>query len=339
VRFAQFNIWVLSRAKLDQVDEDGRGTSLQLKKAAEIIQRVRPDVLLINEIDFDADKRQNLQLFQERYLGVSQRGQEPIHFPHTYFEAVNTGVPTGHDLDNDGASDGPGDGFGFGWYPGQYGMGLLSRFPIDEEHARTFRMLLWKEVHGHLIPHGRQGRPAWYDPEEVEILRLSSKSHWDVPLEIGGRTVHVLCAHPTPMGFDGPEDHNGRRNFDENRLWADYIAGGERARYIVDDAGRRGGLDADALFVLMGDMNNNPRRGRGPYGMAAMSQILSLERVQDPVPPDAYRSVDYVLPSLGFEIVGQGVFWPDVGDPLRVLVEEPERASDHRMTWTDVLLR
>ena len=54
VRFAQFNVWELSRTKLDQVDAAGRGNSLQLTKAAEIIQRVRPDVLLINEIDYDA---------------------------------------------------------------------------------------------------------------------------------------------------------------------------------------------------------------------------------------------------------------------------------------------
>lgn len=135
---------------------------------------------------------------------------------------------------------------------------------------------------------------------------------------------------------DGVEDHRGRRNFDEIRLWADYIAGGERASYIVDDAGRTGGLAAEALFVVMGDMNNNPQRDPGPYGMAAMSQILNLERVQDPISDGVHRSVDYVLPSVGFDVVGQGVFWPADGDSQRVLVDEPEPASDHRMIWVDV---
>lgn len=32
----------------------------------------------------------------------------------------------------------------------------------------------------------------------------------------------------------------------------------------------------------------------------------------------------------------QGVFWPAEGDSLRVLVDEPEPASDHRMIWVDV---
>ena len=54
VRIAAFNVWELSSRKLDQVDEHGRGVNLQLRKAAEIVQRVRPDVLLINEFDYDA---------------------------------------------------------------------------------------------------------------------------------------------------------------------------------------------------------------------------------------------------------------------------------------------
>jgi endonuclease/exonuclease/phosphatase family metal-dependent hydrolase len=339
VRFAQFNVWELSRAKLDEVDEKGRGTSPQLKKAAEIIQRIRPDVLLINEIDFDPEERQNLQLFQERYLGVSQGGQGPLHFPHTYFQPVNTGDPSGHDLDHDGTSDGPGDGFGYGLYPGQYGMGVLSHYPISEEHARTFQKLLWKQMPGNVIPDGQDGRPYWYAQEELEVLPLSSKSHWDVPVEIGGKTVHILCAHPTPMGYDGEEDHRGRRNFDEIRMWADYIAGGERAAYIVDDAGQSGGLAEESLFVVMGDMNNSPERDPGPYGMAGMSQILTLDRVQDPVPAGENHGIDYVLPSVGFEILGRGIFWPPEGDPLRALIEEPEPASDHRMVWVDLRLR
>ena len=35
-------------------------------------------------------------------------------------------------------------------------------------------------------------------------------------------TVHFLVSHPTPPVFDGPEDRNGPRNYDEIRFWADY---------------------------------------------------------------------------------------------------------------------
>lgn len=62
-------------------------------------------------------------------------------------------------------------------------------------------------------------------PSGLAVLRLSSKSHWDLPDYVGDRVVHVLAAHPTPPVFDGPEDRNGLRNADEIRFWADYVAG------------------------------------------------------------------------------------------------------------------
>ncbi len=356
VRVATFNIWELSREKLD------RGHA-QLESAAEIIQRVRPDVLLINEIDFDAERRENARLFAERYLAVGQGGQEPIDYPQIFFEPSNTGVPSGRDLDNDGASDGPADAYGFGRYPGQYAMALLSRLPFDVSGARTFQKLLWRDVPGHLMPDGKGGRPQWYSAEETRILRLSSKSHWHVPIRIGPETLHVLASHPTPPGFDGDEDRNGRRNFDEIRLWADYLTGGEedalpvagrQNAYIVDDAGEPGALPASAHFVIMGDLNADPY-GDAVYGRTAISQLLEHPRIQDPRPRGAggaavdrpydgpgelrtapYGRIDYVLPSRTLEVRGASVFWPGPGDPLRHLVDGDRRASDHALVWVDL---
>ena len=102
---------------------------------------------------------------------------------------------------------------------------------------RTFQLFKWKDMPGNLIP------TPFYSPDEVDILRLSSKSHWDVPVRIGGKTVHFLVAHPTPPVFDGPEDRNGRRNFDEIRFWADYITPG-KSGYIYDDDGTHGWPEA-----------------------------------------------------------------------------------------------
>lgn len=357
LRLATFNVEELSRAKLDQLDPQGHGAHAQLRKAAEIVQRVRPDVLLVNEIDFD-EARANARLFLERYLRVGQGGQAGIDFPYVFFEAVNTGVPSGRDLDHDGKSDSPGDAYGFGRYPGQYGMALYSRFPIDADAARTFRLLLWRDQPGHHMPDGQNGRPAWYSAEDARVLRLSSKSHWDVPLRVGATTLHVLAAHPTPPIFDGPEDRNGRRTFDEVRLLADLIAGGPGSDYVIDDQGRRGVLPKGALFVVLGDMNAEPAKDEGRYGQPAIAQILKLPRVQDPQPsspgaaegrtPGApeyperrtceFGRIDYVLPSVGLKVAGAGVFWPAPSDPLHALVAPPDPASDHRLVWTDVEL-
>lgn len=354
VRFAQYNIFELGRDKLDAVDAAGRGTHPQLRKAAEVLQRVRPDVLLVNEIDYDAGDA--ARLFLERYLAVPQNGQPALDYPHVFQAPVNTGVPSGLDLDDDGKTDGPADAYGFGRYPGQYGMALYSRHALAKDAARTFQKLLWRKMPGHLMPDGGGGRPAWYTAEEAARLRLSSKSHWDVPIRIGDAVVHVIAAHPTPPVFDGPEDWNGRRNFDEIRMIADYLSGGEAAGYLVDDAGQRGGLAAGVACVVMGDMNADPD-AEAPYGRPAIRQLLAHPRLQDPRPkspgaaaanprssrPDetttaGFGRADYVLPSVGLEVVASGVFWPAAGDPLAPLVSEPEPASDHRLVWVDVLV-
>ena len=93
--------------------------------------------------------------------------------------------------------------------------------------------------------------------------------------EIGGKVLHLLVAHPTPPVFDGAEDRNGRRNFDEVRLWADYISGGKQADYLADDQGRRGGLEEKASFVIVGDLNADPVKGAADYGRTAISQHSS----------------------------------------------------------------
>src|SRR5690606_19592470 len=95
----------------------------------------------------------------------------------------------------------------------------------------------------------------------------------------GGTVVHVLVSHPTPPVFDGPEDRNGRRNHDEIRFWADYVEDGERASYLVDDAGVRGGLAPDALFVILGDLNADPAPGAGDGVPGAITQLLDHPRV------------------------------------------------------------
>ncbi|HVJ82050.1 MAG TPA: endonuclease/exonuclease/phosphatase family protein [Planctomycetia bacterium] len=367
VRVATYNIQELSAKKLGEKDASGVGTNAQLVKAAAIVQRVRPDVLLVNEIDgrlpshTDADNP--AVWFRDRYLSIPQTGGgDPLDFPYIYYRPSNTGEPTGIDLDNDGKTDGPNDAFGFGKYPGEYGMALYSRFPLDEKGARTFQKLLWKDVPGHLAPDGSGDRPKYYSEKQMAIFRLSSKSHWDVPVTLpfelagGGRTLHLLCSHPTPPVFDGAEDKNGRRNFDEVRFWKDYLTDGDAAKYVKDDAGKVGGLAADAPFVILGDLNAEPVRADRAYGMPAIDMILKHPRVKDPRPETAgaaadkspdlknfkpyktsgFGRLDYALPSANLAYVGAGVFWPKEGEPGRDLISPPNPASDHRMVWVDL---
>ncbi|MEM7025049.1 MAG: endonuclease/exonuclease/phosphatase family protein, partial [Pseudomonadota bacterium] len=301
-----------------------------------------------------------------------QNGADPIEYPYVYIAESNTGIPSGVDLDNDGTVGGPGDAYGFGFYPGQFGMAILSQYPIQTHRIRTFQTFLWKDMPGALLPDdlSTPTQNDWYVEEELETFRLSSKSHWDLPVRIGEAVVHFLVSHPTPPVFDGPEDRNGRRNFDEIRFWADYIAPA-RSSYFYDDQGERGGLEAGALFVIAGDQNADPMDGDSVPG--AIQQLLEFDQVNSSVAPrssgaleqaqlhgganDAHEGdpaldtadfnddgpgnlrVDYVLPSSQLGVVDAGVFWPPSDDPLfRLVGTYPFPSSDHRLVWVDVRL-
>jgi hypothetical protein len=341
---------------------------------AEIIQRIRPDVLLINEFDFDdqgpGGSSLAAGLFQQNYLSVAHGDADPIAYPFRFVAPSNTGIPSGFDLNNNGVVGGPDDAFGFGFFPGQFGMAVYSRFPIDLEGVRTFQRFLWRDMPGALLPDD-PSTPApadWYSPAELDVFRLSSKSHWDVPIEIGRKTVHFLVSHPTPPVFDGPEDRNGTRNHDEIRFWADYVLP-SRGGYIVDDEGDRGGLAPGSMFVIAGDQNSDPFDGDSIPGSAQL--LLEHPLVNTRVTPDSEGAVeqsalqgganathlgdpafdtadfadtapgnlraDYVLPRKNMPIVDAGVFWPTSDDPLFPLVGTfPFPSSDHRLVWIDV---
>jgi endonuclease/exonuclease/phosphatase family metal-dependent hydrolase len=353
----------------------------RLRKAAAIIQQLRPDILLINEMTYDmpgapdvpeeATPGQNGQRFADTFLAVAQADTlEPIQFT-AFTPPTNTGVASGLDLDNDGrvtvsyptpaptlpdGSPGPqsdagraygNDAFGFGIFPGQYGMTLLVRedLAIDWEGVRSFRLQRWGDMPDPNLPFDPTTGKPWYTSHELETLRLSSKTHIDVPVKLpNGTVLHVLASHPTPPAFDGPERRNVLRNYAEIRFWADYL---DNAPYVVDDSSRTGGLPRDTPFVLLGDLNADPDEGNATD---PITQFLlthpridgtfvpvadSLAEVTYPEldPDDTARwglRVDYVLPSENLTIEDGGVYRSVGQDTAGVAV------SDHFPVWLDV---
>jgi hypothetical protein len=237
---------------------------------------------------------------------------------------------------------------------------VLSKFPIDAAAARSFRLLRWSALPGALEPKHPDGR-AFYPPAVWAQLRLSSKSHWDLPIDTPLGRIHLLAAHPTPPVFDGPERRNAARNHDEIRLWAEYLTPGDKP-WLCDDAGRCGGLAEGERFVIAGDYNADPADGGSLPG--AIHQLLEHPRVLRYATPrsegamasaqanavnGAHRSfaghdtaqfgprngnyrVDYVLPSVGLPVQASGVFWPAPAQPGTEWLD----ATDHRMVWVDL---
>ncbi|MGD8347292.1 MAG: endonuclease/exonuclease/phosphatase family protein [Lysobacterales bacterium] len=363
VRIATFNIAMGFDRPGEMRSALESGQHARLRAMADVLQRVRPDIVLLNEFDFDP-ATDAAGLLNRNYLVLQQGRYAPIEYPYHFRAPVNTGEDSGLDLDGDGKTGGPGDAWGFGHYSGQYGMLVLSRFPIDEQRSRSFRRFPWSGMPGALRPVNPDGTP-FHDEASWSVLRLSSKSHWDLLIETGNGPLHLLASHPTPPVFDGPEDRNGRRNFDEIRFWREYT-NPVQAAWIRDDRGVAGGIGPDARFVILGDLNADPFDGDSLPG--AIDQLLSAAWIDASCTPasaggdEAARAqggvnaehqgepsqdtadfndrfsgnlrVDYVLPSASLQSVRCGIFWParGSGEP------GPAEVSDHRLVWLDIRL-
>jgi hypothetical protein len=333
-----------------------------------MVQQVRPDILLLNEFDHDGDASDSghLTAFAEDYLAAGEGG---IDYPCRYLAPVNTGLPGPLALNGGAVPVLPQDGLGFGAFHGQYGFAILSRLPLELDRLRSFRRFLWQRMPGARLPRV-DGRP-YYPPEVLAFLPLSSKNHLDLPVRLpGGRVLHLLACHPAPPIDEGPERRNSCRNHDELRLWHDYIRPG-RGDYLEDDNGRRGGLDAGADFVILGDLNADPVDGNG--FLSGIRALLADPRLHQAVsrgrlrpasagavrlrPPEPRRGparlwthihglrLDYVLPGATLTALASGVLWPvpeqdEAGWFWRRNGRPARRSlgSDHRLVWVDIAL-
>jgi hypothetical protein len=354
---------------------------IQIRNVAAIIQTERPAVLLMAEFNNDGsgEDQQAIQGFRLNYLAVPQNGLgstsddvallEPIQFGYAESFATNTGLLSEFDLDRNGSVALPGDAWGFGFYHGQYAFGLLSQYPIDTDNVRTFQNFKWKDMPGEAnptitncedannpIPAGMACGDEWYSKEAWAAKPLSSKNHVDAPIiiptENGDKVVHLLLSHPTPPIFDTITENNKLLNRAEIKFWDDYISG--EGSYIYDDAGNKGGITADASFVILGDLNADPESGDGYLdsikGLIYSDQVnqLATHGVYAPTSlggpeclatgecraenwgtkyPDMVTStsglrLDHVIPSSDLNVTDSGVFWPATFEDGRLMMND-----------------
>ena len=311
--------------------------SAQAKSIASMIRQVDPDVLLILELDKTANL-DVLTLFHDLYI----KEHDSTGYPYRYHFESNTGEDTGLDLDRNGRLGDPGDAQGFGRHPGQYAFALLARVPFQRAGIHQFRSLLWGDFEDSRILQVRRNGQPWYTDAARRLQRLSSKNHVAVPLMVREQIVWLFAAHPTPPVFDGDEDRNGHRNYDEIRLLKRLIGG---SKSVSSDANTAFKLSPNTPFVVMGDLNADPVKGDAVPG--AISQLLAHPSIH----PDAATGslvpalagaddrdrhntstfglrVDYILPSRGIKVWQSGLCESrKVGG---------KAASDHHLVWMDL---
>ncbi len=357
VRIATYNVDLTRSGPGVLLHDLSRAPDAAIRAVIDVITRVRPEVILLNRIDYDYRGRA-LDIFAD----LLRAGPGGIDYPHRFSAPVNSGMPIGFDLDDDGRLADWDDNFGFGKFPGYGGMAILSQHPIDAEAARTFQSLLWRDLPGAQMPTRPDGTP-FPSAEAQQAMRLSSAAHWDVPVTLGGGTrLHLLASQPTPPLFDGDEKMNQLRNFDEIGFWTQYLGG----TAFTDDQGRTGAAP-DAPLVVLGDLNTDPFDGAGRR--EGITRLLAHPALQDPEPQSAgaiaaarsqgganrrhdgpaaqdtadWRDtggpgnlrVDYILPARSLRVENAGVFWPAPGETLAKSVAA---GPPHRLVWVDLEL-
>lgn len=378
LRVASFNVAFSDAFPNENEMENALMTpgNLAIMGEANIIKEANPDVVFLNEWNIkylddgvtydDATTEQGLQNFIDNYLAM---GEDGVTYEYTYVAPCNTGVQSGFDFSRDGTVGDAGDGFGFGSFPGRYCMALLSKYPVNVTESRTFQTFLWKDMPGAYLPpdpndvDGNGDNSTYYTEEELAVFRLSSKSHWDIVIDLpDGETFHLLGSHPTPPVFDDGTateypstevaDFNGYRNHDEIRFWWDYIDPDESS-YVYDDAGVSGGLSGCDRFVIVGDQNADPIDGDSTLNPA--SSLLASSYTNGavlPISPGAVDfglteektsefglRVDYALASnVGWNVEQSYVYWPIITDLQAPWALNSLYGSDHRMVVVDLTI-
>jgi endonuclease/exonuclease/phosphatase family metal-dependent hydrolase len=352
----------LSRSKAGQLVQAIRQNDPHILAIAQIIAALDADIILLNEFDYSPNN-DSIDNFIDH---INQHLEPNKHYQYYFSAPVNTGVISPIDFNKDGKITLPTDGYGYGLFNGQYGMVLLSRFPIVQSASRTFQKFLWKDLKASYLPSlksdNRYESIEYFTPVEQESLRLSSKSHWDIAVQLSdNHTLHCLCSHPTPPVFDGPERRNYHRNAAEIAFWQEYLSNDTRSK-IRDDNGFLGGFSAgnnhrDSFynvenFIILGDLNNDPERGDGDR--ATIQGLLNHPSIFNPA-PSAKRftsgrpytanfnfgkiRADYVLPAKNLCCKEAGVFWPDRSDLNNALFFVNKKpVSDHYPVWVKIAI-
>jgi hypothetical protein len=357
LRVAQFNLREMSTAKIVAASD------AQVTAAAEVIARFAPDIVSINELQYDMVNVPTSGLPGAPYAkaGGFQGGAEnavrlaahvtkaaaDVTYPHTLITRGNSGYYwEGDDLGQSSYVL-----RGWGEWPGRFNTAVLSRYPILENEVRVIHDIPWKSLPETSIDKMKQA-------EGIDVpdgFPIFEKSLNIVPVDLGDRVLYLVLLHTVSPAFD---PINPYRNFDELRALRLFLDG---ALPGVEP------LSADARFVILGDLNADPDDGDGLAG--AIEQLVNHPSVVAWYPAghgtkgangqlNTYVSgcgkddgttvtdptkkfqmqLDYILPgkTIGQPKAGE-VFWPDH-------VASPEdwalrcTASDHALLYADLEL-
>jgi hypothetical protein len=250
------------------------GKSARATQLAKAVAKQHPDVLVLTGIDVDSDGAV-VDALRKNYLDKINGAPD---YRYTYAEATNAGVDSGADLDGDGTIGGAGDALGPGDFAGQASMAVLSTKPIDTNGVRSFSDLAWDDV-----PNQHLSRSSFAKDVRADVP-LFSTSLWDVPVDLGSTTVHIVATSLSPAAGAHADPV---RNEDQLDFLKGYVDGAADLGNVEDDQGRSGPLSADTPAVIAGDLGVDAG-GQG-HAAATVTSLLK-DHEQDSQAPSPTSS-------------------------------------------------
>ncbi|MBY5923512.1 endonuclease/exonuclease/phosphatase family protein [Ferrimonas balearica] len=272
VRFATFHVDMAyddSRGYFTLLEQTGDDQDPRLANLAAILQQTyqesQPDVLLLTGFSTSVTEggvadETAVEQFQQNYLAKAQASDlKGLSFPYRYVASTNSGQFVPFDVNGDGKLALPDDAQGYGHFHGQNSFVLLSKYALDNEQARTFRQFKWSDVTGTAKPPLDNGNEM--DEQAWQALSVMDTNFVDIAMRLpDGRQISLLL---TQLANQQPGADALRSNWLQQRngaqldFIADYISDRKDGDYLVDDKGRRGGVNLGRPFVLMGNLNND----------------------------------------------------------------------------------
>ena len=220
LRIVHYNIKELHSLKIHS--QLGASNLNQLQAVRNILLRLRPELLSLNEVQYDlpgvpdssfVTSGENLNKLSAQF---GMAGAASVFYP------ANTGALSEPRPDGTYVVSSPtaeerqlySDPLNFGMFPAQYSTGLLSLKPVGR--VKEYSQILWSQVSPTLDLsqfNDGNGQPL---PED---MLLFDKNFTHVEIQFQGKPLHVIVFHSVPaFHFGNDKSPNYQRNKDQLRF-------------------------------------------------------------------------------------------------------------------------
>ncbi|MCB0417010.1 MAG: endonuclease/exonuclease/phosphatase family protein [Bdellovibrionaceae bacterium] len=314
-RVVQYNIKELDSVKLREAKP-----SEQLQAALAIIKELKPQLLSLNEMQYDSagvpDKTYTTN-GENAALVAKLLGEKY----NVSFNPANTGK-NAHTKTDGTYSTNPNDPnwmklvdhVNFGIFPFQYSTAALTKFPIVSE--KVIADIRWDAFVPDLDLEPYRDAAGNKFPIEMELF---DKNFTDIILKSGKRKFHVILLHTVPaFNFGNDRGLNIVRNADQIRFLEWYLTGKSAKQEAAEIGGIRP-LAKGTPFIALGDWNTDIKDKNNPGSevLRRLGETFSYWHAPSPTyeggfgPEPFTVQFDYILHSDHFEVRNGGVHFPD----------------------------